>query len=249
MRIYVSAIASMRLQRFLLVHMLAFSSFCSLVPPYVRKAPFENAEGTGQITIRINTIAPIGLRSHAMRVYFARLDPERQTPDRVSLQGAEFLPSTYLSNRHVYLLDAKPGEYVAVAACGLPGLWHINFSDRRKIEAAVALMRIPYVYETPGTRTIFNDSVISATRVKVEAGARVYAGEFDIRQSAQGHLAGPNQRYAAVFLAPSVYRFEPSVLAPRVNAYLGELERRVDTEESRAEFSKAEAEIPEKTVK
>ena len=228
--------------------LLPLLASCSLLPPVVGRAPFTNAAGTGQIAAKFNLIAPIGIEIGAMRVFFARLDPDRQQ-DSITLQGADFFPSTYLSNGHVYLLDAEPGEYVAVAACHSQAVMHMNLTTREQIATVVMRLRQPWTYEAPGWHTLFNDSVIQASRVTVEPGSRVYMGEFDVRQKMELHRAGANQRYAAVFIAPSVYSYEPSIWEPTRN-YLAELERRVDTEQSRAEFWKKEAEAaaaPENT--
>jgi len=78
--------------------------------------------------------------------------------------------------------------------------------------------------------------------VKVEAGAKAYMGDFYVRQKMELHTASQNQRYAALFLMPAIYRYEPSILSPGTH-YLAELEKRGDTEKSRAEIWDAEAKL------
>lgn len=212
---------------------LLFFLSCSLIPPTVRSRPFEPEEGTGEIAARFDLIAPLGNSNPALRVYFARLNPERK--EEYSLEGAAFYPSTYISNWHVRLLDAEPGEYVAVAASHAPQALHMDFNSREKFKRAVELLARPWMYESPGFHTLFGDSVIKASRVVVEPNKKVYMGYFAVQLSMELHRAGPNQRYTAVFVTPSVYTFEPSVLVP-TTTYLGNLDKRTDSEQTRAKF-------------
>lgn len=212
---------------------------CSLIPPAVRKPPFLPLEDTGEIAVRFNLVAPIGNENLALRVYFARLQPDQES-GKLSLEGAEFFPSTYISNGHVRLLDAPPGEYAAVAASHMPQALNMDLDSRDKAARLIQILQKPWLYQGPGWQTLFNDSVMEASRVRLEAGQKVYMGDFTVRQQMELHKASRNQRYAAVFLMPAIYRFEPSILAPGGH-YLAELEKRADTEKTRAEFWEAEA--------
>ena len=65
----------------------------------------------GGIAVTVRGRFPLGQKSPAVQVYFVRLG------DAVDMYSAEsVIPSDFSEKKQVYLLNAKPGRYVAVAA-------------------------------------------------------------------------------------------------------------------------------------
>lgn len=104
----------------------------------------------GAIAVTVRGRFPLGQKSPALQVYFVRLG------DEVDMYSAEsVVPSDFSKKKQVYLLNAKPGRYVAVAArlegpgTGL-GMWgdYVVFFDRAMIsrtEVEVTPGRIAFV--------------------------------------------------------------------------------------------------------
>lgn len=103
----------------------------------------------GGIAVTVRGRFPLGQKSPAVQVYFVRLG------DGVDMYAAEsILPSDFSRGKQVYLLNAKPGRYVAVAAqlggLGTAGGEYVVFFDR-------AMIPQTEIEVTPGRITFMGD--------------------------------------------------------------------------------------------
>lgn len=105
----------------------------------------------GSIGITIRSLAPIKIfRSSAAQVFFVRVE-EGVDP----FDADAFLPSNYAKGRQVFLLNVRPGRYLAVAA------------DLRAAPGSGLDMK-----------AFFSEKLIPLTEVTVAAGEVVFAGDF-----------------------------------------------------------------------
>lgn len=139
--------------------------------------PTRSGPDRGGIGISVQVRPPNGLvifTRASQRVYFVRLDGEKGpfTQD-------QFILSNYSAEGWVYLLDAPPGRYAAVASV---------FSRLRK----------EYV-------TIFSKQLIEATAVTVSPGAMAFMGEHFLRASSGFDDADSAQRHYLKVIWPSAF--------------------------------------------
>ena len=151
----------------------------------------------GLIGITVRSLAPVrAIRSHAVQVYFVRLE-EGVDP----LAAEEVIPSNHRDGKQLFLLNAKPGRYVAVAAELKPA----PMSGGLDLKA------------------FFSSALIPKTEVTVAPGEVAFAGDYLVAQhmdmknadAAQGHyyqLLAPDtaQRtyFARTMGGEAVYRAE-----------------------------------------
>lgn len=91
----------------LMVTMLVSISFAEAKAP---RLPAPDSE-KGGIAVTVRGRFPLGQKSPAVQVYFVRLG------EGVDMYSAEsVVPSDFSKKKQVYLLNVKPGRYVAVAA-------------------------------------------------------------------------------------------------------------------------------------
>jgi hypothetical protein len=102
----------------------------------------------GALAVTVRGRFPLGQKAPAAQVYFVRVDDDA---DMFSAESV--IPSNFSKKKQVYLLNAKPGRYVAVAArlapnAGLTGTNWVVFFDRAMIartETEVAAGQITFL--------------------------------------------------------------------------------------------------------
>jgi hypothetical protein len=131
----------------------------------------------GSIAITIRALAPMRMfRSSAAQVFFIRVE---EGADPLIADG--FLPSNHVRGQQVFLLNVRPGKYVAVAA------------DIRS---------------APGSgfdqKAFFSESMIPLTEVTVNAGEFVFAGEFVIANHVDVRNLDRVQKHYYALIAPEM---------------------------------------------
>ena len=142
---------------------------CATTPPPKMMQP--SASG---IAISVKLQRPLGWPTDdAGRVYFVKLKNGN------NLQEGTIIQSNYEKDGRIYLLNATPGNYVAVAAwtsMSVASGTHGVFNNVEHI-------------------TLFSRDVIELTRVSVGGGQIVCAGNFLFKTSAFGDLDQIQQHY------------------------------------------------------
>jgi hypothetical protein len=124
----------------------------TLTPPLTAKLERLEAPVPGRGTIGVRIGAFFGkVRESADTVYFVRMSEGAQSDEAAGL-----IPSNFGKARSVYLLNARPGRYIAVAA--------------------------EIVRSMPTTRTVvvFTKADSALTEVEVKAGTVVFMGDIDV---------------------------------------------------------------------
>lgn len=122
-------------------------SACAGVPP---PAPLDSQSAALGISVKLK--APIELFSrHPDRVYFVRVDKDDDI-----YTASQIIPSNYVKGDYVYLLNAAPGRYVAVA----------SFLEQRS-----QMGRTTYT-------TFFPEELIKHTQTVVTPGTVAFMGEY-----------------------------------------------------------------------
>ncbi len=131
--------------------------------------------GRGVVGVRVKVIPPAKMGSNsADAVYFVRVVDEG---DRF---GAESLiHSNYSKGQHVYLLNAKPGRYVAVGC---------------EIDMGAGGGRSAVVFSKEG---------IQQTEIEVAAGSTVFMGEIEAQSSTKTSEADEAQAHYLRLISPS----------------------------------------------
>ena len=140
------------------------------------------------IGIQIKTQAPIGIFSNKPdRIYFVKLDNEGDITQN------QFAPSNFAKDGRIYLLNAEPGKYAAVAAfrsqAGSP------FAPAPQSGVSVSIGRTGYT-------TYFSKELIEATKIDVGRGEVVFMGSYVVNQSVGLEDAEPIQNHYAELIAP-----------------------------------------------
>ena len=149
-----SKLRTRRTRILFVVSMLAAISFAEAKKPWL---PAPDSE-RGGIAVTVRGRFPLGQKAPAVQVYFVRLGED------VDMHSAEsVVPSNFSKKKQVYLLNAKPGRYVAVAArladLGTLGGEYVVFFDR----AAIPRTEIEV---TPG-RIAFMGDLLVDLKVKI----------------------------------------------------------------------------------
>jgi len=128
----------------------------------------------GSIGIKIKVIPPAKMgSSHADVVYFVRVEEER---DRFAAENV--IPSNYSKGTHVYLLNAKPGKYVAVGC-----VFNLAAGGGDGVVA-------------------FPKPDIARTEVEVAPGKLVFAGDIESSSSTKTDNADPAQSHYLRLISP-----------------------------------------------
>ena len=72
----------------------------------------DSKRGSIGVTFRLKAPIGMGIKKSAVQIFFVRLEGG----DEDAFSAEQVIPSTYSKKKQVYLLNAKPGRYVAVAA-------------------------------------------------------------------------------------------------------------------------------------
>lgn len=145
---------------------------------------------TSVIGIQIETQAPVGIFSHKPdRIFFVRIDNEDDITQNL------VIPSNFAKDGRIYLLNARPGKYAAVAAfrsqAGLP----FAPAPQPGISVSVTVGKTGYT-------TYFSKELIEATKINVVPGEVVFMGSYVVKQSVGLENAEPIQNHYANLLAP-----------------------------------------------
>jgi TPR repeat protein len=155
----------------------------ALAPISVAKSvPLEPPDpGRGIIGITVKVVPPARMGSNvANAVFFVRV---AEDADRFAAES--LIASTYAKGENVYLLNAKPGRYVAVGCT---------------FNAAVGL---GFAGATSDGAVAFSQPDIVKTEVEVRAGAVVFMGRIDVQSSTKIQKADGAQSHYLRMIAPT----------------------------------------------
>jgi hypothetical protein len=158
---------------------------CASVP-----VPRMEDPQTSAIGIQVETQAPAGIFSHKPdRIFFVRIDGEG------NIEQNQVIPSNFAKDGRIYLLNAKPGKYAAVAAfrsqAGLP----LAPASQPGVSVSVTVGKTGYT-------TYFSKELIEATKVDVGRGEVAFMGSYVVKQSVGLTDAEPIQNHYAELIAP-----------------------------------------------
>jgi hypothetical protein len=163
---------------------LFFASAFALAACRTVPMPGPRSPELGGLAIRVKTRAPVRIISQrAEQVLFVRL----AGPGGSVLAG-EPMPSNYAKDGYLYLLNAPPGAYVAVAC----------FRDMEPVPSAPAPSPGFSVTFQPGPTnytTYFPEDMIRATQATLTGGCITFVGEFVVDQHLGLDDADPTQRH------------------------------------------------------
>lgn len=143
--------------------LLALSA-CAGVPP---PRPLDSQSAA--IGISVSLKAPIRLFSSAPdRIYFVKVEREED----LYTQGQQYTLSNYVEGDHVYLLNAPPGRYVAVAAA------------RKQPVQRMSGGTLMATGEEHEYTTFFSKEIIKLTEVTAAPGTIVFMGKYVVNTSA-----------------------------------------------------------------
>jgi len=144
---------------------------CVSAKPLPLEAP--DAE-RGVIGVKISVLPPARIGStSASEVYFVRL-----TEDADRFHAESMINSNYSKGSHVYLLNAKPGRYVAVGC---------SFTMPNGAQAAV----------------VFDEADIVKTEVEIQPGSVVFMGDIDAQSSTKTKDSDEAQAHYLRMIAPT----------------------------------------------
>lgn len=140
-------------------------SGCASVPP-----PEPLGSNSSMIALAVKNRAPIKLFSNSPdRVYFVRLE-EGDSPNT----STQVIPSNYAKGNYIYLLNAEPGRYAAVACMRV----------QRTMAAPAAPASGVSVSFNPGSKSTytsyFAEDLIEMTQVTVTPGSINFIGEYTV---------------------------------------------------------------------
>lgn len=140
-------------------------SGCKSVPP-----PEPLASNSSMIALAVTNRAPIKLFSNSPdRVYFVRLE-EGDSPNTAT----SLVPSNYAKGNYIYLLNAEPGRYAAVAS--------MRVQQRMAAPAAPSSgLSVTFGSASKSTYTsYFAEDLIEMTQVTVTPGTVNVIGEYTV---------------------------------------------------------------------
>ena len=140
-------------------------SGCKSVPP-----PEPLGSNSSMIALALKNRAPIKLFSNSPdRVYFVRLEEGDNPNTAISL-----VPSNYAKGNYIYLLNAEPGRYAAVAS--------MRVQRRMAAPAAPSSgLSISFGAASKSTyTTYFAEDIIEMTQVTVTPGSINFIGEYTV---------------------------------------------------------------------
>jgi len=187
---------------------------------------------SGSIALTLRAKAPVhfGTRMSAVRVFFVRLGE-----DRGAFAARELISSSFTSRGQVYLLNAKPGRYVAVAVAFAGGETRTYVTGR----TAYGRPTGPYVRTSVGRTGFFPVTMISGTEVTVLPQEISFMGEYQAKMSTRMKKADVAQAHYYRLLMPHLDKMPlpglTRVLAAE-GAYLVHLESLARDPETESEF-------------
>ncbi len=190
------------------IFVIAALSACAIQLP----APTPQDGASAGIGVLVKTRAPIKLFSNKVdSVKFVRLEGN----DRSQYISTQPIASNYNKDGYIYLLNAPPGRYAAVAASDIQS--HAEGNQRFS--------------------TYFSRDLVKATEVTVEPGRIVFMGEFIVDTSTSFEDADDVQSHYLRLISPGVEgrsTFWGSMMGD--NHYTGTLHEVNQDEEARDRF-------------
>jgi hypothetical protein len=145
---------------------------------------------TSVIGIPVEIQAPIGIISNkAERIFFVKIEGG----DDVTQNQA--IPSNFAVDGRIYLLNAKPGKYAAVAAFRSQGVLPFAPAPQPGVSASLSVGKTSYT-------TYFSKELIDATKVDVGSGEVAFMGSYVVKTSSGLNDAEPIQSHYADLVAP-----------------------------------------------
>ena len=142
------------------------------------------------IGIQVETQAPVGIFSHKPdRIFFVRIDGEG------NIEQNQVIPSNFAKDGRIYLLNAKPGKYAAVAAFRSQAGSPFAPAPQPGVSVSVSVGKTGYT-------TYFSKELIEATKVDVGRGEVAFMGGYVVKQSVGLTDAEPIQNHYAELIAP-----------------------------------------------
>jgi hypothetical protein len=126
--------------------------------------PQPDAGNAGAVVVKIDDICLPLMPCANQKMVFARL------MDGAGLSSSEIYTSTLEYDDHYYLLNAKPGTYVAVAASYSRGTSPLSFGGG-SVSGSFGRSFDETIY--------FSQNLIEKTKVRVSPGVLAVAGDFD----------------------------------------------------------------------
>jgi hypothetical protein len=215
--------------------MSAAASLLACATPLPPPEP-EMPESAG-IGIRVKVYAALGIASQAAQaVYFVRL------PDGAeSIRETEVISSNYARDGYVYLLNAPPGRYAAVAMSRVDE-GHVSSSAGEHVGGGVSVgvtLSVPDFHKS----TFFEEKLIRMTGVEVEAGSIAFMGEYSVDESWGWGGADETQLHYRRLLIPGAEeKSGTSRLFSTAQHYRGSLHEGNRDDEAQARFRKSAAE-------
>jgi len=176
------------------------------------------------IGIQVETQAPVGIFSNNPdRVFFVRID------DEGGITQNQVIPSNYAIDGRIYLLNAKPGKYAAVAAFRSQAGSPFAPAAQPGFSVSVSVGRTGYT-------TYFSKELIEATTVDVGRGEIAFMGSYLVRQSLGLTDADPTQSHYAELIAPGTSKSGLGRLLSGDYHYRGAIREAKRDEDTRTEF-------------
>jgi len=142
------------------------------------------------IGIQVETRAPVGVFSHKPdAAYFVKIDGEGDVVQN------QLIPSNFSKDGRIYLLNAKPGAYAAVAVFRSQAGSPFGSAPQPGISVSVRVGKTGYT-------TYFSKELIEATKTNVAAGEIAFMGSYIVKQSVGLADAEPIQNHYANLLSP-----------------------------------------------
>ncbi len=130
-----------------------------------RLPPPDPMNGSIALTVQAPNPGNLRFRSPVVKIFFVKLDEGTE-----AFGAADLIPSSYANEKQVYLLNAEPGRYVAVAA-NLP-----RFETKKTLFGKSG----PYLTQSYDWSVFFSMAMIAATEVSVVAQEMVFMGEYSV---------------------------------------------------------------------
>ncbi len=179
---------------------------------------------TSVVGIQVETQAPVGIFSNKPdRIFFVRIDGAGD------LTQNQVIPSNFAKDGRIYLLNAKPGKYAAVAAFRSQAGSPFAPAPQPGVSVSVSVGKTGYT-------TYFSKELIEATKIDVGRGEFAFMGSYVVKQSVGLIDAEPVQNHYAELLAPGSSKSGFGHLLSGDYHYRGAVNEAKRDSDARAEF-------------
>ena len=162
--------------------------------PSAKPMPLETPDpGSGMVGVRVKVIPPARIgSSYCDTVYFVRMETDA---DRFGAESV--IDSDYTDGRDVYLLNAKPGRYVAVGCRLAP-----KSSPAGPMTPVAPGFQVGVSFSAGPATVTFAKADILQTEVAVSAGGVVFMGQIEAHSSTKTGESDEAQAHYLQVLAP-----------------------------------------------